>query len=642
MAALFFSSHLFAQQDSSALLNEVVITAHKSARKQSETGKVVTVIGRDQLERSGGRQLGDVLNTVAGVTIIGSNNAPGTNLTSSIRGASAGNTLILLDGIPVSDPSVISNYFDLNFISIDQVERIEILKGGQSTLYGSDAVAGVINIITRKNGKTPLKARAGLAGGSYGTFKQDLGVNGQYKRLNYSIGYTHLGSKGFSSATDSTGDKGFDRDGMNQHASQLQLGYQLSTRWRLQVMGRFNQYRADLDAGGFTDERDYIVNNKQAQGGMGLVYQHEKGSLQINYNFNYVERRYTDDSSYRSNSFVDFSRSGYIGRTHFAEAYHTLRWKQWELLTGFDFRAHNTYQYYYSEGPFGPYESGPWTAAMEQYSPYASLLFKTTGGFQAELGGRLNIHSEYGSNFTFNLNPSYRLNATSQVFANLYTAFKAPTLYQLFDPFAGNTALEPEKGLIAETGISFMPVQKLDLRVVGFWRQSNNTIQYITVDPVNFISRYQNISEQTNYGVELEGSYQAGKWTIRGNYTYTDGRTQSPYDGTGAALGKDSSYFNLYRIPRHALNLQVGYAFSSRLFVNLQNHTISDREEFIYGSTPLTLKGYTLVDLYGEYRIKEKLKLFIDLRNITNTRYTDWLGFNTRRFNFMLGVSWEM
>ena len=187
-----------------------------------------------------------------------------------------------------------------------------------------------------------------------------------------------------------------------------------------------------------------------------------------------------------------------------------------------------------------------------------------------------------------------------------------------------------------------MPVQKLDLRVVGFWRQSNNTIQYITVDPVNFISRYQNISEQTNYGVELEGSYQVGKWTIRGNYTYTDGRTKSPYDGTGAALGKDSSYFNLYRIPRHALNLQVGYAFSSKLFVSLQSRTVSDREEFIYGSAPLTLKGYTVLDLYGEYRIKEKGKLFVDLRNISNTRYTDWRGFNTRRFNFMAGVSWEI
>jgi vitamin B12 transporter len=110
----------------------------------------------------------------------------------------------------------------------------------------------------------------------------------------------------------------------------------------------------------------------------------------------------------------------------------------------------------------------------------------------------------------------------------------------------------------------------------------------------------------------------------------------------GAVTDRDTSYFNLFRIPEHALNLQLGYAFSSEFSINLQSRTVSDREEFIYGSTPLTLKGYTVLDLYAEYRIKAKGKLFVDLRNITNTHYTDWRGFNTRRFNFMVGVSWEI
>ncbi|MCR6720566.1 MAG: TonB-dependent receptor plug domain-containing protein [Chitinophagaceae bacterium] len=239
MAALLFSSHLFAQQDSSRMLNEVVVTSNKFERKQAETGKVVTVIGRDQLDRSTGRSIGDVLNTAVGTTVIGSNNAPGTNLTASVRGASAGNTLILLDGIPVSDPSVNNNYFDLNLIPIDQIERIEILKGGQSTLYGSDAVAGVINIITRKATTSGIKLNATLAAGTYGTFKQDLGVTGKKGKLNYSVGYTHLNAKGFSAATDETGGNNFDKDGIDQHAAQLQLGYQLTSAIKLQLMGRF-------------------------------------------------------------------------------------------------------------------------------------------------------------------------------------------------------------------------------------------------------------------------------------------------------------------------------------------------------------------------------------------------------------------
>lgn len=642
MAALLFSSHLFAQQDSSRMLNEVVVTSNKFERKQAETGKVVTVIGRDQLDRSTGRSIGDVLNTAVGTTVIGSNNAPGTNLTASVRGASAGNTLILLDGIPVSDPSVNNNYFDLNLIPIDQIERIEILKGGQSTLYGSDAVAGVINIITRKATTSGIKLNATLAAGTYGTFKQDLGVTGKKGKLNYSVGYTHLNAKGFSAATDETGGNNFDKDGIDQHAAQLQLGYQLTSAIKLQLMGRFNQYDADIDASGYTDEKDFTVRNQQAQTGVGLNWKHERGQLQFNYNFNYIERNYVDDSVYKSSPYLDYSNSGYIGRTHFAEIYHTQRLMNWELLTGFDYRAHNTYQRYFSTGPFGDYEMGPWTAMMHQYSPYASLMLKTTTGFNIEIGGRLNFHSEYGNNFTYNINPSYRINPRTQLFINYYTAFKAPTLYQLFDPQAGNTGLDPEKGKIAETGISFSPAKDLDIRVVGFGRRSNNTIEYITIDPINYISQYRNIARQENYGVELEVAYKYEKWTLRGNYAFTDGKTRSAYDGTGASLGKDTSYYNLFRIPKHAVNLQVGYAFSEKFRVNLQSRTISDRKEFIYGDKPGTLKGYTLVDFYLDYNINEQFRLFADLRNITNTKYVDWKGFNTRRFNFIVGARWSL
>jgi len=128
-AALVLSNLLQAQQDSS-FLQEVVVTANKYEKKQNQTGKVVSVISSEMLRQSGGRSLGELLNQVAGVTAPGANNNLGSNQTINIRGGSAGNTLILLDGIPVNDPSVISNYFDINLLSVDQIERIEILKGG--------------------------------------------------------------------------------------------------------------------------------------------------------------------------------------------------------------------------------------------------------------------------------------------------------------------------------------------------------------------------------------------------------------------------------------------------------------------------------------------------------------------------------
>ena len=212
-AALVLSTLLHAQQDS-AYLQEVVVTANKYEKKQTQTGKVVSVISSEMLRQSGGRSLGELLNQVAGVTVPGANNNLGSNQTINIRGASAGNTLILLDGIPVNDPSVISNYFDINLLSIDQIERVEILKGGQSTLYGSDAVAGVVNIISKKTTREKNKPafNASVSGGSFGTLRSSLGVSGQQNKLDYLLQLSAISSQGFSAATDTSGIANFDKD----------------------------------------------------------------------------------------------------------------------------------------------------------------------------------------------------------------------------------------------------------------------------------------------------------------------------------------------------------------------------------------------------------------------------------------------
>ncbi len=117
-------------------LAPVIVTANKFEQKQQETGKVLTVINQEELQRNSGRSLSEVLNDQAGIFIIGANNTPGTNISVSTEGASSANTLILIDGVPAYDPSGITSEFDLNYININQVERVEILKGAQSTLYG--------------------------------------------------------------------------------------------------------------------------------------------------------------------------------------------------------------------------------------------------------------------------------------------------------------------------------------------------------------------------------------------------------------------------------------------------------------------------------------------------------------------------
>ena len=137
---------------------------------------------------------------------------------------------------------------------------------------------------------------------------------------------------------------------------------------------------------------------------------------------------------------------------------------------------------------------------MKQFSPYASAVYKNGKGFTCGVGGRLNLHSEYGSNFTFNINPSYLINNKVKLFANLYSSFKTPTLYQLFDPSAGNIDLDPEKGIIGETGKIFCN-KSFRARVVGFYRHTKDAIVY-TYNPSTFATKYINVSKQKNYGVE--------------------------------------------------------------------------------------------------------------------------------------------
>jgi vitamin B12 transporter len=619
----------------------VILTANKYAKKQSETGKVVTVITRQQLERSGGKTLSELLNTVAGTTIIGANNNPGTNLTTSIRGASAGNVLILVDGIPVNDPSVISNYFDLNFLSLDQVERIEILKGGQSTLYGSDAVAGVINIISKKAAANKINVSGNFTAGSYHTLKQSVGIGGSGNNADYSLNYTHLNSDGFSTAYDKNKTGLFDKDGFNQHAVNGRFGFNAGKRIKATLSGTYSNYKTDLDASAFTDERDFTVENDNKQAGAGVIYTFNKGAVHINYNYNRAERNYLDDSSHKSNPYVDYSKSNYVGRTHYAELYSNWKLNQWELLVGGDYRLNNTDQSYWSTGPLGPYAPPVLKAKMNQISPYASVIYKNNKRFTLELGSRLNIHSEYGNNITFTFNPSWLIKNKAKIFGNLYSAYKTPTLYQLFDPSAGNINLAAEKGMIGEIGAELFSLKSFHTRIVGFYRNTKNAIVY-TSDPVTYISKYLNARKQTNYGTELEAAYTHGKLNMAVNYTYTNGKTTSAYDGTGTPLGKDTSYFNLYRIPKHAINLDAGIQATKALFVSTHIHSVSKREEFIYGSLPEILKAYTTVDLYSEYKFGKTAKLFLDLKNITNKQYFDFRGYNARRFNFTLGVNFQL
>jgi vitamin B12 transporter len=619
-------------------LDPIVITTNKFPKKQSQTGKVVTVIDKNTIEKLSGHSVGEVLNTVAGVTINGANNNLGTNQRISIRGSSDGNVLLLIDGVPANDPSVISNYFDLNFINTSQIERIEVLKGGQSTLYGSDAVSGVINIITKKSESKKNAPYASLSFGSYSTFNGSAGVRGQTKVITYNASASTTSSKGFSSAYDSTGNNGFDKDGYHQYILHGEIGLKLTNQLQWNFFGNYSGYKAGIDAAAFTDDKDFNAKNKNWQTGSSIFWKQNNGSLHLNYQFNYVNRFYLDDSSDKA-SFAYYSKSRYIGRTHFAELYENYKWNHFELLAGADYRRYNTKQVYNSISIFGPFDTelNDTLAKMWQSSAYASAVYNNNG-FNIELGGRFNHHNVYGNNSTYTFNPSYLIQHKIKLFANISSAFKTPSLFQLFDAFSGYKDLQPEKSNILEGGVEIYGASKSRLRTTGFYRKTKNAIQYIIIDPATFQGHYYNTNNQKNYGFEVEFNYIMKKWTISSNYTYTKGKVSSAYSESGNQLSKDTTYKNLYRVPDHAFNSFITYNFTKAVSVSTLLKYVGKRFEPVYASDPELLDDYFAIDFASQFRFNKNVKAFIDLKNITNKKYFDVLGYNSRRFNFSTGI----
>ena len=643
VAAVIFSNQLLAQQkdatatntDSTKSLDEVVVTANKYPQKQSSTGKVLTVITQTQLQNNTGRTLMQVLNEQAGVIINGSQNAPGTNQTVYMRGAAAANTLILVDGVPVNDAAGITGAFDLNHFAIDQIERVEILKGAQSVLYGSDAVAGVINIITKKqNGHKKAGFNAVVAAGTYGTFKGTAGVSGTVDAITYNLQYSKLSSNGFSAAQDMAGNKNFDKDGIKQDAIGLNITAKATKNWQLRFTGRYDKYKADVDDDALIDDKNNIIENKNWQAGLYSLYQFTKGTVTVNLNLNNTVRKLDDARNIPedANDYDPYNAT-YKGNSIFGEAYTNLNLQQHiGLLIGADFRKQKAN----IQSTYG--NLGDDSLHASQVSGYASFLLKSLGGFNAEIGTRFTNHTTFGTAITYSINPSYLINKKLKLFANIATGFKAPTLYNLASEY-GNKNLKPEKSNSYETGIQYANVDNnINVRVTYFNRIIKDVIIFKSLFEAPY-GQYDNADRQKDNGFELEASFHpAAKWSITANYAFVNGKIET------TTQGKDTSFYNLYRRPKNAINTTIGYQATKKLYTSSGFRWVDKRQDVYFnpntfGTDIKDLKAYYNADIYAAYQASPAVKIFVDLRNVTNQLYFDLYGYNSRRFNFMAGVN---
>ncbi|MFC0775948.1 TonB-dependent receptor plug domain-containing protein [Terrimonas alba] len=623
VAALSISSQLFAQlaptsqeEDSTyKSLNQVIVTASKFSKKASETGKVVTVINRAVLDRSMGKDLAQLLTEQAGIVINGATSNPGKDKSVFLRGAKNDYTVILINGVPLTDPSGVGGAFDLRLFPIEQIERIEILKGAQSTLYGSNAIAGVINIITRKGADKPAQLFGNFSGGSFGTFKSNAGLSGSANKVSYNIGFMHHETKGISEAKDTTKAKSFDKDGFLQNGLYLNIDGEVIKGLHIKPYFRYNFYKGSFDDDSYKDA-DNKYKSSLLSTGAAAQYDFSKGAVVAQYGYDEIFR-----------DFKSSFPSTFEGRSNNAELYgHVNLAEHFQLLAGLDYRKQQSLDT----------NANPKKPKFHITSPYLSFFIKNLAGFNLEIGGRYNKHSKFGDNFTYSINPSYLLNEQVKLFVNVASAFKAPTLSELYGQWGANPDLKPEKSKTYEGGVQVSLLDnKLDARAVYFSRNIKDVIAY---GPA---FSYINLNKQKDQGIEIEPTLHINKdLQLKLYYAFTDGEV------TTNNAGKDTSYFNLLRRPKHSFGINAGYQLTPKLFVSTNLYNYSKRTDMDFTSWPareVELKSYLLWNAYAEYAvITNRLKLFVDFKNITNADYEEVYGYSTQGFNVMGGISFKL
>lgn len=598
-------------------LDRIVVTASKIPLTLRETTKPVIVINRQQIEQSGSRNIGQILNSQSGIRVNDSHGSPANPQVLFSQGASAQYTLILVDGLAISDPSGNGGVFDLRSLPLNNVEQIEILKGSQSTLYGTDAIAGVINIITKGAGESPFNGSAELSYGSYNSFLGSAGLNGS---LGESLGYTfnlqRESSDGFSAAANPPGDTStFGDDGFVSTSVYGKVDFKPSDFITISPFINVNDFTGDYDDGAFQDANNEFLL-EMVNPGVQVRYVQE--NIELNGGYNHVATERTFISQFGESHFEGFFNN--------ADLYGTYSFTNTvQVLAGANYQ-HSVM----------PEDDGNERFQSEIFSPYATFLIKNWHGFSTEIGLRLNSHSEYGSNTTYSFSPSYNVTENVKLFGSLTTGFKAPTLSELFGPFGANPELEPQTSQYLSVGVeTYLIDQTLKLTAQYFNREIDNVITY------TFDQGFVNRDRQDDSGFELAANWMAGsRVSLSAHYNYVDGELIT-LDSEGNEIRLD----NLFRRPTHNAGGSIRVNITDNLLVRIDGDYNSKRADLFFNpennfaEEEVTLNAYTLVNLYAGYSLlNNQLTIFTDVRNLFDTDFTELYGYNTAGFTIKGGL----
>lgn len=681
--------HFATAQDSltTTTLREVVVSATRTEKPVIEIPRSVTVIGEDVITTSIYQSLADLLNAQSGLYIVGANQTPGTNQSIFMRGANSNQVAVLIDGVRITDPSSPNSALDLSEISLANIERVEILRGSHSTLFGGAAIGGVINLITRKGSPRGFHGDVSWQGGAFAK-KAWSSTENVHLRYGLSNGLYFSGSlhqqnvRGLDATVQRPSQPSFtsDRDDFEKTDASLLAGFR-NDRWEADVSFKNAHQYTEVDNGAFSDDDNYYLT-------LGRKLLQYRMAFQASPTLNIVvlgslsdsERFYENDSSRVSADAWDksYSSGTYSGSLRTDEVQVNYEGMNIQAVIGGgryseEMRFEN---YFFYNDPVYPFEIETNYDTLDSQTTTSYLFAQASfrrNRFRLSAGARLSRHTLAGNFLTFEASPSYRVGRSMLIYGSLSTGFNAPSLYQLFDPSRsfsahttrGNAGLEPERSISFEAGVKKEFLSGSFLTFSAFHTGVERSIEYVylwngntPVDDLTFSDdrgdTYINVGEHRATGGEFGGYARVGdRFSLEGNLTVLKTRIQAgPEDAKtshtgnhhiqlynlGAFLNSEVEQAHMVRRPDLTSLLRLNYFPVSAVTVYLSHRYTGKRFDSGYDGSlgpygalgRIAVEAYHLVDAGVSWRTSKALLLALRLENLLDEDYREVAGFQTR------------
>ncbi|MCB2084015.1 MAG: TonB-dependent receptor [Sphingomonadaceae bacterium] len=601
----------------------ITVTATGTRIEVEDTGQPVTVFDAGEIADVQGADLTRVLQRAPGVTFA-RNGGVGSFTGVRVRGAEAEQLLTIIDGVRMSDPASPGGGFDYGNLLTGNLDKVELLRGSNSTVWGSDAIGGVLVASTRADSTPAASAEYGSrntvsvnASGGLSNDDYFLGLSGSYFRTD-----------GFSAAASGTEDDGFEQWAVNGQGR-----YYLSYAVELFARARYAEGELEIDgfpAPNFTlaDTEEY-QKTRQLSAAAGATYDNGPLFVQASYSFADTARDNFDPAFGTAPGFTSDGRSDRIDVKG--------EWRPIGPLL-VNFGAEHEWLEYRTL-----FDAGNDTRVFGAYTQLGIEF----GGLSAHVGGRFDDHQRFGSATSFGADLSYEVAGDVRLKASVGEGFKAPTLFQLFSDY-GNETLRPEQSTSFDIGLVFKSRAWLDYGgITLFRRDSENLIDFVSCFGVTGgictnrpFGTYDNVGRTRAQGVEIEAGKQLGEaLQLRAAYAYVDTENRTS--------GSANEGNVLARRPKHAVTLSADYDFdSSGVFgptLGAELRFVSD--SFDNAANSVALGDYVLIDIRAVKPVlmldsagQRTLDLFARVENVTDEQYQTAAGYASPGRGFFVGV----